>query len=181
MEYVDAAPDSVYIAAEKLVKSSDEYEEIIQEWRGNVLLRLLSKREFVDLVAQRSMELCNVFKGRLNRSVQKMFDEIASSAECDRLCWGYEITDESDIQLRTFIPKRAKAIKTCFSDFDKAVEAEAQRMRAGETSVPADEQQAGMPVVVILAVVVGAATAATVGILTVRKKHHGKKTPTKKR
>ncbi len=174
MESVDAAPDSVYLAAKQLVESEEEFEEEKKEWRGNVLLHLLSKREFVDLVARRSTELCGVFKSRLNARTEKMFEEIASSAACDRLCWGYEITNEYDIRLRGFIPKRAKTLKSIFSDFDAAAQAEAGRMRTGEAPVQTVKAQSAVPVI-LTAVFVGAATATVICVLIKKRSRGGKK------
>jgi hypothetical protein len=174
MESADAVPDSIYLAAEKLVKSDAEFEESREDWKGNVLLNLLLKREFADLVAKRITELYGDFKGRLNRSADELFDVVSSSAACDRLRWQYEITNEYDTGLRGFIPKRAKALKKYFSDFDAAVEAEAKHMRGDRIEENTEGNRAVKPAA-IAAAIVGAAAAAALGAVTARKKKRGKK------
>ena len=129
MDSATAVPDSVYFAAQKLALNADELKEATEDWRANVLLNLLSNREFVSLLSKRVLELCDVFENQLNDRVEKMFDTISSSAECDMLRWGYEVSDEFDIQLRTYIPERVKYLRECFEDFDAAAEAESNNIK----------------------------------------------------
>ena len=174
MESADAVPDSIYLAAEKLVKTDEEFEKSREDWKGNVLLNLLLKREFADLVAERTTALYGDFKGRLNKRANELFNAVSSSAACDRLRWQYEITNEYDTELRGFIPKRAKALKKLFSDFDAAVEAEAEQLR-GDRRPGNTEKTGTVKPAAIAAVSAGAAAAAAVFILTVKKKKSAKK------
>ncbi|MCR4615688.1 MAG: CotH kinase family protein [Clostridiales bacterium] len=162
-------PKSVRLAAEDLMGINESLEKA-----STVLKHMLSVRKFADLVAKRSLELCDVFETQLNDRANELFEMISASAKCDAIRWGYVVTNEEDVQLRTFIPARTGMLRKYFSDFDASAEAEAKNISATEFS---DERKEDIPVDPVIVASVSAAlvlAAVIIGLIIKKKKHSSK-------